>query len=80
MDFPFGGMLTFCQIIIRGGPYQETVPRKMLKCVHSHCSHIKYIVMKRLKKYTTSGSTKMHACELHVNIVKMLQVFSASTG
>ena len=80
MDFPFGGMLTFCQIIIRGGPYKETVPKKMLKCVHSHCSHIKYIVIKHLKKYTTSGSTKMHACELHVNIVKILLFFQHPQG
>ena len=34
VDFPFGGMLTFCQSIIRGGPYKETVPNKILKYVH----------------------------------------------
>ena len=43
-------------------------------------ANISNIVIKRLKKYTTSGSTKMHACELLVNIVKIVHVFSASTG
>ena len=79
MDFLFGGMLTFCQIIIRGGPYKETVPKKMLKCVHSHCSHIKYIVIKRLKKYTTSGSTKMHASCTSI-LSKLCKFFQHTQG
>ena len=63
VSFPTGGHVNVLS------DYKETVPEKINKFLHRHCSHVTDLLIKFRQPHI-----KMHACALPVNIDQILQV------